>query len=151
MEDLLMDRSFAISTIWDAIATFHGYLEMIIEKAEYLVDKGNGAKNLVVAIDDPDWLKFHMKRLKKTYPEWYVYIIKEPENHLVPEFSKWLSTLSEPYSNYHNMRSAGGSESGAYMFSSLKLMQQCSGFVGHFFRFAAFPRYHEPDVPEAQR
>lgn len=103
----------------------------VIKKAEMLADKQN--RNLFVATDDPLWLEVEILNLKKQgffeRSSWRVYALPPPVpiqniTELVKDHQKYEDYL-------RSVRFAGGTASGVYLFGSVKLMQQCSAFVGH--------------------
>jgi hypothetical protein len=97
-------------------------LSHVVEKVPILV--GNHVKNIVVASDDPDWLKIQIAIMKKKAPEWNFYTLPAPK-------SAQVEAGSEPLPGYNYMRARGGTESGTFLFASIELASQCEGFMGH--------------------
>lgn len=96
-------------------------LSHVIEKVPVLV--GPDVKNIVVASDDPDWVHRQIAAVKKTDPSWNFYTLPHPE--LPPDVK--LSVKEE----YRYLRSAAGTQSGVFLFASIELARQCSGFIAH--------------------
>lgn len=102
-----------------------GALELkdIPSKVELLV--GPEVKTLFVFSDDIDWIRKESELLKDTHPDYNVYFLDDPhlrKRHLLQDSEKLR----------YGLEGVSATESGVYLFASLKLASQCEAFVGHF-------------------
>jgi hypothetical protein len=71
-------------------------------------------------------LQAEAAKYKEKDPSWNFIYVPEPE---IPNDEKMMNS---GYAGYEFVRAKGGTSSGVYLFSSIKLMQRCDGFIGHF-------------------
>lgn len=103
-------------------------IPLVIKHAEQMLT--GPSRHLFVTTDDPKWLEEQVELLDpKVKQRWKIHSI--PWEHAYAA-SYSSATPEEKHKTYYHMRSQAGTQSGVHFFASLKLMQSCDGFVGHF-------------------
>jgi hypothetical protein len=122
----------------------------LVRKAELLInkleneqpEKGKKKYNLVVASDDPFWLEEQKELYDRSHPDsdWNILTIF-PSKQFNFTRKTTFSDNDEYQKAIWDLRARGGTKSGIFFHATLKLFQQCDGYVGHLGSGVAFMLY----------
>lgn len=98
------------------------HLTNITKAASTLVDV-NEVNNLIVITDDDEWILSEMEQLKHEDSPWRVNVLLSPWNQ-----DRNFTLAKQRWSSYGRL----GLQAGVHFLSSMEVIRNCEGFVGHF-------------------